>query len=129
MATADTAHLLRQAVSRLDELGHPARLAQRQLPDDHHLRHISLKRCDDDILAGYEPAIYADAREAGTRNDSAAPGELREVVTINPINGHKTIEFKGTRSFVEAFKAPVRRVLGFLSSDGQRFVNTGGRYL
>jgi hypothetical protein len=76
------------------------KLAQRQLPDDHRLRHIPIKRLDDDILNGYEQEIFADCKEAGTRPDSAAPGELREVVTINPQNGQKTITFLGNRSFV-----------------------------
>jgi hypothetical protein len=64
---------------------------------------------------------------AGTRPDSAAPGELREVVHINPANGQKTVEFKGTRSFVWDFKAPIRFVRGFRTDQG--YMNTTGQFL
>jgi hypothetical protein len=83
------------------------RLAQRQLPDDHQLRHLKIKNMDDDVFTPFEPQIYAASKEAGTKPDSAAPGELRMVEKIDPQNGQKTIEFYGQRSFVHDFKAPV----------------------
>jgi hypothetical protein len=104
-----------------------ARLAQRQLPDDHKLRSIRLKALDDDVFTPFEPQIYAACKEAGNRPDSAAPDELRMVERIDPGNGQKTIEFLGTRSFVHDFKAPIRYVRGFRTDQG--FVNTTGRFL
>jgi hypothetical protein len=77
-----------------------ARLAQKQLPEDHQLRGFKISRLDDDIFAGFEPQFFAAAKEAGHRPDSAAPGELRMVEKVNPSNGQKFIEFFGTRSFI-----------------------------
>jgi hypothetical protein len=104
-----------------------ARLAQRQLPDDHKLRGIKLKTLDDDVFVPFEPQIFAAAKEAGTRPDSAAPDEMRMVEKINPANGQKTIEFYGQRSFVHDFKAPVRYVRGFRTDQG--YVTTTGTFL
>jgi hypothetical protein len=76
----------------------------------------------------FEPQIYAACKQAGNRNDSAPEGEMRMVEKIDPQNGRKFNEFLGTRSFIHDLKPPVRRVLGFLQSNG-RYWNTGGRYL
>jgi hypothetical protein len=101
--------------------------AKNQLPEGHKLREITVKRIPGDALDNFEKMYYDACREAGSRNDSAAPGEMRRVERVDPQNGRKFIEFYG-RSFIHDFKAPVRRVLGFLQSNG-RYWNTGGRYL
>jgi hypothetical protein len=94
-----------------------ARVAQRQLPDDHNLRGVRLKRLDDDVFAPFEPQIFAACKEAGKRPDSAAPGEMRMVEEINPQNGQKMIKWLGTRSFIHDFKSPVRRVRSFWTGE------------
>jgi hypothetical protein len=102
-----------------------ARLAQRQLSDDHKLRGLRLKRLDDDVFVPFEPQIFAACKEAGTKPDSAAPGELRMVERTDPNNGQKMIEFLGTRSFVHDFKLPVRRVVSFWSEQGPMTTSRG----
>jgi hypothetical protein len=104
-----------------------ARLAQRQLPDDHKLRYLKIGRMDDDVFAGFEPQFFVATKEAGTKPDSAAPGEMRMVEKINPQNGQRFVEFLGTRSFVWDFKAPIRYVRGFRTPQG--FLNTTGQFL
>jgi len=39
---------------------------------------------------------------------------MREVVKINPTNGHKEIHFLGRESFVKDFTRPGRRVVSFM---------------
>jgi hypothetical protein len=106
-----------------------AKLAQRQLPDDHPFRNTKLSRLDDETFAPIEKDIYTDVKRIGASNDSVAAGQMREVESINPENGQRTITFLGTRSFVHDLKAPVRRVLGFLHAATGRYYNTAGRYL
>jgi hypothetical protein len=104
-----------------------ARIAQRQLPDDHELRSFKLRSLPDEAFATFEPQIYDAVKKAGTQPDSVPPDETREVVKVNPANGQKTIEFIGTRSFVHDFKSPIRFVRGFRSGLG--YITTTGRYL
>jgi hypothetical protein len=104
-----------------------ARLAQRQLSDDHEFRHLKISRMDDDVFGGFVPQFYAAAKEAGTKPDSAAPGEMRMVEKVNPQNGQKFIEWLGSRSFIHDLKAPVRRVLSFRTPQGP--VHTSKGYL
>jgi hypothetical protein len=104
-----------------------ARLAQRQLPDDHEFRHLKISRMDDDVFTGFEPQFYAATKEAGTKPDSAAPGQMRMVEKVNPQNGQKFIEWLGSRSFIHDMKSPVRRVLSFRTEQGP--VHTSKGYL
>src|SRR5215471_5373754 len=55
--------------------------AKKQLPYDHQFRKMKLWKMPRDVFETFEPQIYAACREAATRPDSAAPGEMREVVT------------------------------------------------
>jgi hypothetical protein len=105
-----------------------ARLAQRQLPDDHELRGVKLKRVDDDVFVPFEPQIYAAVKEAGTKPDSVALGEMRMVEKTDPSNGQKMIEFIGRRSFVHDFKPLVRRVRSFWTGEG-RPLSASGAFL
>jgi hypothetical protein len=102
-----------------------ARLAQKQLPEDHQLRGFKISRLDDDVFEGFEPQFFAEAKAAALRPDSAAPGQLREVTRVNPANGQKFVEFLGERSFVHDFKAPARRVASFTTDDGKFDVRKG----
>jgi hypothetical protein len=103
-----------------------AKLAQRQLPDDHELRGVRLKRLDDDVFTPFEPKIFAACKEAGTKPDSAAPGEMRMVEKVDPGNRQKMIEFLGTRSFIHDFKPLVRRVRSFWTGEGPPISASGG---
>jgi hypothetical protein len=102
-----------------------ARLAQRQLPDDHELRGVRLKRLDDDVFVPFEPQIFAATKEAGKRNDSAAPGQMRMVEEVDPQNGQKSIRWLGTRSFIHDFKSPIRFVRSFWSEQGPMTTSRG----
>jgi hypothetical protein len=94
------------------------RLAQRQLPDGHDFRGTKLSRLDDETFVPVEGKIYAGCKEAGTKPDSAAPGERRTVERTDPTNGQKFTEFLGTRSFIHDFKPLVRRVRSFWTGEG-----------
>ena len=101
-------------------------LAKNQLPEGHQLRGVTVKRIPNDALDNFEMMYYDACRDAGSRNDSVPEGEMRRVERVDPQNGQKFIEFFG-RSFIHDFKAPVRRVRGFLTNHG--YWNTAGRYL
>jgi hypothetical protein len=91
--------------------------AQPRLPDEHKLRRLDFLNSEKmpwDVLERLEPLVYADVAEAGRRNDSAAPGELREVVQMDPKNGQKMHLFYGRESFVKRLGRPGRRVKSFL---------------
>jgi hypothetical protein len=89
-------------------------LAKRQLPHGHELRKVKLWKLPKDTFEVFEPQVYAACREAASRPDSVAPGEIREVVKINPQNGHKEIHFLGTTSFVRDMGRPGRKVVSFM---------------
>jgi len=95
--------------------------AKRQLPYGHEMRIKNLRKLPRDVFEAFEPQIYQACREAAKRPDSAAPGELREVVKVNPLNGHKEITFLGREHFVREMGRPGRLVVSFL----HRF-NTSG---
>jgi hypothetical protein len=90
------------------------RLAQARLPNDHELRRVPIAELGGTIFKNFEGQIYEACKAAATRPDAAAPGELREVVTINPQNGHKEINFIGTQSFVRQMGREGRRVVSFM---------------
>src|SRR5262245_25886090 len=96
-----------------------AKLAKKQLPDDHQLRGVTINKLEDDTFAAFEPQFFAACKEAGTRPDSAPLGRLREITRVDPANGQKFIDFVGERSFVWDFKAPTRRVVSFTTDDGK----------
>jgi hypothetical protein len=88
--------------------------AKEQLPYGHELRKIKLWKLPKDTFEVFEPQVYAACREAASRPDSVPPGEMREVVRINPQNGHKEIHFLGRESFVREMGRPGRRVVSFM---------------
>jgi hypothetical protein len=102
-------------------------LAKNQLPENHELRKVTVKRIPGDALDNFEKMYYDACRDAGSRNDSAPPGQMRMVEKVNPQNGQKFIEFLGTRSFIHDFPSYARRVVGFRTPEG--LWNTGGRYV
>jgi hypothetical protein len=89
-------------------------MAKKQLPYGHELRKIKLWNLPRDVFETLEPQVYNACREAASRPDSVPPGEMREVVKINPQNGHKEIHFLGRDSFVKDFTRPGRRVVSFM---------------
>jgi hypothetical protein len=88
--------------------------AKKQLPYGHKLRIKNLRTMPRDVFETFEPQIYDACREAATRPDAAAPGEMRQITKINPQNGHKEIHFIGNESFVRDFTRPGRRVVSFM---------------
>jgi hypothetical protein len=104
-------------------------LAQKRLPDGHRMRQFDFtdpESVPKDVLANFEGEVYRDAAGAARRNDSTPSGTLREVIKIDPRNGHKVHEFYG-ECFVREMGRPGRRVLGFWSPQGYR--TTCGKYI
>src|SRR6516162_5813160 len=92
-------------------------LAKKQLPHGHDLRKMKLSQLPRDVFETFEPQIYNACREAASRPDSVPPGEMREIVKINPQNGHKEIHFLGRESFVTDptyGHRPGRQVVSFM---------------
>jgi hypothetical protein len=89
-------------------------MAKKQLPYDHQFRKMKVWKMPKDVFEVFEPQIYDACREAASRPDSVAPGEIREVTRINPQNGHKEIHFLGTTSFVRDMGRPGRKVVSFM---------------
>jgi hypothetical protein len=104
-----------------------AYLAKKRLPEDHNLRRFQVKHCPRDVFEVIEPEIFAACKQTGLSNDSAPPGQMRMVQTIDPQNGLKINNFYGKRSFVEDFTRHGRRVVSFLTPNG--FVDASGRGL
>jgi hypothetical protein len=102
-------------------------MAKKQLPYGHELRKVKLWKLPRDAFEVMEPQVYAACKQAASRPDSVAPGEMREVTRINPQNGHKEIHFLGTTSFVKEFTRPGRRVTSFRTDHG--YVDVSGRPL
>ena len=91
-------------------------IAQERLPEGDEYRGLSLRkaqRASSVAFKNFEDAIYPKAKAAGSSADSAAVGELREVVRVNPDNGHKEHLFYGRQSFVKDMAVPGRRVRFF----------------
>jgi hypothetical protein len=92
-------------------------MAKKQLPYGHELRKMKLWKLPRDVFETFEPQIYNACREAANRPDSVPPGEMREIVKINPQNGHKEIHFLGRESFVTDPRyghRPGRQVVSFV---------------
>ena len=102
-------------------------MAKKRLPEGHDLRTVQVRHCPMDAFEIFEPQIYAACKEAGTRNDSVAPGEERICERVNSQNGHKELTFLRRDCFTNDFKSPVRRVASFRI--GQAFVDASGRGL
>jgi hypothetical protein len=108
-------------------------MAKRQLPYSNdrpspeypttfaELRRMKLWRLPADVFANIEPQIFEACRVAASRNDTCAPGELREITRTDPKTGHKQVLFFGQQSFVTDptyGHRPGRRVVKFRTSDG-----------
>jgi hypothetical protein len=89
-------------------------MAKRQLPYGHKLRIKNLKKLPRDVFEVYEPEIYDACREAASRPDSVAPGEIRQIVKHNPTTGHREVHYIGGESFVKDMGRPGRRVVSFM---------------
>jgi hypothetical protein len=103
-------------------------LAKRQLPYSNdrpspeysttfaELRRMKLWGLSPEIFANFEPQVFQACRAAASRNDTCAPGELRQVSRTDPRTGLKETVFFGKESFVTdpAYgHRPGRRVKGF----------------
>jgi hypothetical protein len=100
------------------------------LPEGDEYRDTPMRRTQrqsPEAFKNFEDEIYPRARAAAERLDSVARGEERAITHVDPINGNKSVTFLRRDSFVTDFKAPFRRVLGFLTPHG--YWNTAGRYL
>jgi hypothetical protein len=98
-------------------------LAKKQLPEDHELRKIQYRRLDSRVFDNFEPQLLQAVQKAAYDATSVPPGQFRQITEVDG-NGNKVVKFVGPRSFVEDFKAPVRRVLSFQTPNGR--VNAAG---
>jgi hypothetical protein len=87
---------------------------QRRLPEGDQLGRLDFNGMSQDVFDPFEQQLYPKVAAAGERPDSAANGELREVVRTDPRNGYKEHLFFGRESFVKQFTRPGRRVKSFL---------------
>jgi hypothetical protein len=93
---------------------------KRLLPDDHKLRKVQVNQMDETVLKIFEPQIMSACREAAYDPTTVPtePGPDGRVqfrrVTERDQNGMTIVKYIGPRSFVEDFKAPVRRVKSFM---------------
>jgi hypothetical protein len=83
------------------------------LPTFRELRSLKLWSLDRNTFEAFEPQIYRAATVAYARKDTCAPGEMRELVKVDPVTGFKEIRFYGRESFVKAMNRPGRRVVKF----------------
>jgi hypothetical protein len=91
-----------------------ATLLQRRLPEGDQLRDLDFESMPMSVFGNFEQELHPKVAAAADRPDSAAAGELREVVRTDPRNGYKEHLFFGRESFVKQFTRPGRRVKSFL---------------
>jgi hypothetical protein len=82
------------------------------------LRKLKLWSMSPEVFAAFEPQIYDACTKAVARNDTVPPGEMREIVRVDPVTGFREVRFYGQESFVKAMNRPGRRVVKFRTSDG-----------
>jgi hypothetical protein len=98
-------------------------LAKKQLPEDHEMRKIQYRRMDTEIFDRFEPDLLKAVQRAAYDASSVPVGQYRRIVVADG-NGLKIVKWIGQRSFTDDFKAPVRRVISFLTPHGR--VNAAG---
>jgi hypothetical protein len=92
------------------------------------LRRVQYRSLDRKVFDIMEPQLLRAVTAAGKRNDSVPLGEMREIHERGS-NGEHFVKFLGQTSFVEQFKAPVRRVVSFTTDRGRyRFIRGGGQW-
>jgi hypothetical protein len=103
--------------------------AKKLLPEGHKLREVQYRALDKDAMDVLEPQLLQAVKDHAYSNDTVPEdAPLRQVTHVDPSNGHKEIRFIGSRSFVHDFKAPVRRVVSFMTDRG-RYDAASGRWL
>jgi hypothetical protein len=100
-------------------------LAKRQLPDNHKLRQLQIRRLDDETLNAFEPQIYQACRTEAMNPNTIPPGQFR-MVTQTHRDGYKENRFIGPVSFVKDMSIIRGRVTGFRALDGSGFVDLTG---
>jgi hypothetical protein len=87
-------------------------------------REVQYRQLETDAFDILEPRLLRAVRQAAYDPTSVPIGQFRRVVEHDPNNGQKMVKFIGQRSFIDDFKAPVRRVISFLTPHGR--VNASG---
>jgi hypothetical protein len=98
-------------------------LAKKQVPEDHEMRRVQYRRLDTAVFDNFEPQLLTAVQRAAYDASSVPVGQYRRVVEVDS-NGLKIVKWIGQRSFTDDFKAPVRRVISFLTPHGR--VNAAG---
>jgi hypothetical protein len=94
-----------------------ARLAKKQLPEDHEYRQIQYQQLEKDAFDILEPRLLRAVSQEAYNPNNVPPGQFRVVPEVDA-NGLKTNRFIGQESFVKAMGRPGRRVLKFLTDHG-----------
>jgi hypothetical protein len=84
------------------------------LPENHELRKPQYRSMPNDVFEVMESQLLSAARTSAYRADTVPLNAPLRRVEERDANGMKTVRFIGQRSFIEDFKAPVRRVISFL---------------
>jgi hypothetical protein len=91
---------------------------QRKLPDSHELAGIRSDDLGGKAFANFEAMLISAAQQEGERpswENLPADGSMVERTRVNPVNGVKTTEFFGRRSFIADMGLPSRRVLRLMN--------------
>jgi hypothetical protein len=97
------------------------------LPSFRVLRKLKLWSMSPEIFKNFEPMVFRAAAAAYSRDDTVPIGELREVVKVDPVTGHKEVRFYGREHFAKTMGRPGRRVTSFRTDHG--YVDASGRPL
>lgn len=98
---------------------------KRLLPPGHELQQVQYRGLEHNTLDIFEPRLCKACRDVAFDNNTVPYDvPLRRVEAIDN-NGAKIVNWIGQRSFIEDFKAPVRRVTSFLTPHGR--VNVAGQ--
>jgi hypothetical protein len=100
---------------------------KRQLPEDHPLRGISIRKLPADALGPFEQQILAAVSASAFRPDAVPHGQIERRESVDGNTGRKIVHWIGERSFTHDFTRPGRRVTSFRTDTG--YVDGSGRPL
>jgi hypothetical protein len=90
-----------------------ARLAKKQLPEDHQLRQVQYRQLEKDAFDILEPRLLRAVSQEAYNPSNVPVGQFRIVPEVD-VNGLKTNRFIGQESFVKQMGRPGRRVVSFM---------------
>ena len=79
------------------------------LPPAHDLYQVQYRSLRSDALGAIEPQLLQACVTEAVNPAHVAPGEFKEIVTVDPRTGYKEHRFIGPESFVKGMTIPGRR--------------------